>query len=98
MSFIDWSDSEAMLGLLVEWVADERNTAGNTAREAFLAGLSAELSELAGLQDTMSLDELITSMRTLYQAHVDEDPGDPALAHLADCIEEMERLRGEGPG
>ena len=98
MAFIDWSDSEAMLGLLVEWVADERSASGDSARGAFLAGLSAELSRLADRHDAMGLEELIASMRALYEARAEEAPGDPALVHLAACIEEMERLRAENPG
>lgn len=97
MSFIDWSDAEAMLGLLVEWVADERGAARDSARADFLAGISAELSELADRQDLVSLEELIESLRALYERRAEELPGDPALLHLADCIDEMERLRAEAP-
>lgn len=95
MIFIDWSDSEAMLGLLVEWVADELNASGDPARADFLAGLWAELSALADRYDATSPDELIEKMRAVYQVCADELLGDPALEHLVDCIEEMERLRAE---
>lgn len=98
MTFIDWSDPEAMLGLLVEWAADERMaSAGDSPRGHFLAGLSADLSALADRYDDTPPDELIASLRALYEARNDEVPGDPALVHLADCIEEIERLRAEDP-
>lgn len=95
MTFIDWSDSEAMLGLLLEWIADERDASANSARRDVLTGLSAELAELADRYDETPPEELIASLRALYDARSDEVPGDPALAHLADCIDEMERLRRE---
>lgn len=95
MSFIDWSDSEAMLGLLVEWVVDERTGAEDPARAEFLGRLSSDLSRLAEGHEDMTLDELIERMRVVHEAGVGESAGDPALGHLADCIEEMEKLRGE---
>lgn len=95
MTFIDWSDYEAMLGLLIEWIADERRASEDPEREEFLAGLWAELSGLAGHHDAESLDGLIASMRAIRETGADALPDDPALAHVTDCIEEIERLRGE---
>jgi hypothetical protein len=95
MTFIDWSDSEAMLGLLVEWIADERLASEDPEREEFLAGLGAELSQLAAGHDTLPLDALIARMRAIHETGAVALPGDPALAHLSDCIVELERLRGE---
>ncbi len=96
MTFIDWSDPEAMLGLLVEWVADERDAAADPARVAFLAQLAAELSALAVRHDDLSLDELVAEMQALHEARAAGISGDPALGHLADCIAEIERVRSEG--
>lgn len=86
-----------MLGLLVEWVADERGAARDSARAEFLAEFSAELSELADRFDETPPEELIASLRALYERRAEDLPGDPALLHLADCIDEMERLRAEAP-
>lgn len=86
-----------MLGLLVEWVADEHGAARDSARADFLAGLSAELSALAERYDQTPPEELIESLRALHERRAEELPGDPALTHLADCIDEMERLREEAP-
>ena len=48
MSLIDWSDPDEMLGLLVDYVADEANgSRRDDARARFLAALSGELSDLA---------------------------------------------------
>ena len=45
MTFIDWSNPDEMLGLLSEYVADERHEAsGDPARESFLAELSDGLT------------------------------------------------------
>lgn len=94
MSFIDWSDPEAMLGLLIEYVADERIEARDAARRAFLSELLAELTELAERSDGMPPEERIARMREM---HAERAAGalDPVLAHLADCITELERLRAE---
>lgn len=94
MSFIDWANPEEMLGLLVEYVADEWNGARNPARRAFLTELLAELSDLADRYDAMAPEERIAQMRAMHEERAQGEP-DPILAHLADCIEELERLRTE---
>ena len=94
MSFIDWSDPEEMLGLLIEYVADERVDARDAARRAFLSELLAELSELAERSGAMPPEERIARMQAMHAERA-AGAGDPVLAHLADCIAELERLRAE---
>jgi hypothetical protein len=96
MTFIDWSDSEEMLGLLAEYVADERNDSHDPAREGFLAELSTELAALAREFDTLSSDEVIDRLRAIHRSQSEDFLGDPVLVHVEACIEEMERIRGEG--
>ena len=47
MSFIDWSDRDELLGLLAEYVADERlGEQEDRERRSFLAALSATLASV----------------------------------------------------
>ena len=94
MTFIDWSNPDEMLGLLSEYVADERNEAlGDPARESFLTELSAELTRLIEGLDGMSSEERIEGLRTLYRSQAPEFMDDPVLVHVEACIEELERIR-----
>ena len=94
MSFLDWSNPEEMLGLLIEYVADERRDAREPARRVFLGELHGKLSDLGDRFDAMPAQERIVRMRALHAERLDH-AGDPVLAHLADCIEELERLQTE---
>lgn len=97
MTLIDWSDSEEMLGLLLEYVADERIDAPrDSAREAFLTELSTELRELTHGLEAMSADEVIDRVRAIHRSHLEECAGDPVLVHVEACVEELERIRREG--
>jgi hypothetical protein len=96
MTFIDWSDSEEMLGLLSEYVADERNDSlHDPAREGFLTELSTELAELAREFDALSPDTVIDRLRAIHRSQAAEFLEDPVLAHVEACIEELERIRRE---
>jgi hypothetical protein len=96
MTFIDWSDSEEMLGLLSEYVADERNDSlHDPAREGFLTELSTELAELARAFDALSPDIVIDRLRAIRRSQAEDFLGDPVLAHVEACIEELERIRRE---
>ena len=95
MTFIDWSDPAEMLGLLVEYVVDERNDARNAARCAWLGDLAAELSGLAERYDAIPPEDLIARMREIFDTRPSEFEGDPVRTHLADCIAELERIRSE---
>lgn len=95
MPFIDWSDPEEMMGLLVEYVADERAEARNDPeRSLFLENL---LGHLAALQDQFGarpLSEAVESLREIYTAQCGELSDDPVVEHVQACIEELERISG----
>ncbi len=96
MTFIDWSDPDEMLGLLSEYVADERNAAsGDPDREAFLTELSAGLMQLTDRLEGMSSDELIEGLRAIHRSPAREFRDDPVLVHVEACIEELVRIREE---
>jgi hypothetical protein len=96
MTFINWADSEEMVGLLAEYVADERNDSQeDLERERFLAELSAELSELAGQFTALSAEEGIARLRAIHCSRTDDFVRDPVLTHVEACIEELERINGQ---
>ena len=96
MTFIDWSDSEEMLGLLSEYVADARNDSpGDPARTAFLDALLTDLTQLTRLSGGVSLEETIDRLRRIHESHSEDFAEDPVLLHVDACIDELERIRGE---
>ena len=95
MTFIDWSDAEEMLGLLVEYVSDERiASAGDVERSKFLDELTQELEVAADAASGASADDAIRRLRAIRDAQPKEFAGDEVLGHLAACIEELERIAG----
>ena len=97
MSFIDWSDPEEMLGLLSEYVADERDgSSDDPAREGLLADLAAALIQLTDRIGETTPEDLVDRLRAIHVSHAGEFGADPVLAHVEDCIEELERIRREG--
>ena len=93
MSFIDWSDPEEMLGLLAEYVADERLAeVEDRERQRFLNGLSSALTALASLSPDLSARATIDRLREIYESQPPEFGSDPALVHVGDCIQELERI------
>jgi len=99
MSFIDWSDHEEMLGLLAEYVADE-SLAEHEDRERaqFLGALSSQLTELATMAEGLPPSAAIERLRGIYDAQPPEFATDPALTHLDDCIQELERIVTQAGG
>jgi hypothetical protein len=96
MTFIDWSDSEEMLGLLSEYVADARqDSRGDPTRAAFLDSLLTDLTRLTRVSDEVSLEETIDRLRRIQESHSEDFAEDPVLVHVAACIDELERIRGE---
>ena len=94
MSFINWSDSQEMLGLLSEYVADERHdSTEDPARAHFLAGVLEELGELTARVDETNDDDSIATLRTILESANGEFRDDPVLEHVQACIEELERIR-----
>jgi hypothetical protein len=99
MTFIDWSDPDEMLGLLCEYVADEKLDAQkDPPRVRFLAALSADLEQLAGDVQRLSAGETIERLRAMHDSHADAFGNDPVLTHLQDCIEELERIKSQSAG
>jgi gamma-glutamyl:cysteine ligase YbdK (ATP-grasp superfamily) len=96
MSLINWSDPEEMLGLLAEYVADERLAEQEDAeRRQFLNELSAALTALASVAENLSTAATIDRLRDIYDSQPAEFGRDPALVHLDDCIQELERIVAE---
>jgi hypothetical protein len=94
VSFINWSDSDEMLGLLSEFVADEQgDSTGDPARARFLAGVLEELGELTARIDETNDDDSIGKLRMILESADDEFRVDPVLEHVQACIEELERIR-----
>ena len=96
MTFIDWSDFEEMLGLLVEYVADERLVAaGDRERTRFLEDLSQELEVVARSVSPASLDQTIQTLRVISESQPGDFADDEVLVHLQACIEELERIKSQ---
>ena len=94
MSFINWSDSHEMLGLLSEFVADERHdSAGDPARRHFLTGVLRELDDLTARIHETNDGDAIGTLRMILESVDDEFRGDSVLEHISACIEELERIR-----
>ena len=95
MSFVDWSDPEALLSLLVEHVEDERADA-DAARRRMLAQLLRQLGEMERDPGTTDAAQRCDTLRQLA-AEVDTAFGDdPVVQHLRDCADEFERLAEAG--
>jgi hypothetical protein len=93
MAFIDWSDSEEMLGLLSEYVADERSASqADPARRAFLTDLLEQLAGLTDTLETLSGDEVIGGLRDICASRDADFFSDPVIAHVEACIEELQRI------
>jgi hypothetical protein len=92
MSLIDWSDPEEMFGLLIEYVRDEALTEeGDAERVEFLRELSRGLHKL-GSEELDRANQLADAMRELRDAQPREFVNDPVIAHLDECIAELQRI------
>lgn len=92
MSLIDWSDPDEMLGLLVDYVADEANSShADRARARFLAALSKEVGELAD-QMPGTAQQVAEALREIRTSQPEEFLTDSVMSHLDACIEELERI------
>ena len=92
MSLIDWSDPDEMLGLLVEYVADEAVASHDDPdRVDFLNQLSAELVAIVE-QDFESVDRIALTLREIHDSQPREFAGDPVMTHVEACIEELRRI------
>ena len=98
-TLIDWSDPDEMLGLLCEYVADEKNDAqGEPERARFLAELSVELEGLAGRAPGLAAVDVLEGLRAIDASQRDDFADDPVLTHVAACIEELERIQSQRGG
>jgi hypothetical protein len=89
MTFIDWSDSEGMFDLLLEFLRDEKNAcAGDAARQGFLAGLLLKVISAKELAPTKAINQL----RAIHDSIDGEFKDDPAFLHIEHLIEELERI------
>lgn len=92
MTLIDWSDPEAMLGLLIEYVEDEANSTPNDPeRSGFLHQLSRDLLA-AAVQDLDAPDQIARSLREIYDSQPREFASDSVMVHVEACIEEITRI------
>ncbi len=93
MSMIDWSDPDEMLGLLVEYVADERVAShGDADRAQFLNRLWKELAGIAE-RDRESVQQMTLRLQDVFESQPSEFAGDPVMGHVEACIEELHRIR-----
>jgi hypothetical protein len=92
MSLIDWSDPDEMLGLLIEYVADETVASHDDVDRAdFLNQLLRELRSIAE-QELESVDQVELTLREILGSRSSEFASDPVMAHLEACIEELHRI------
>ena len=96
MTFIDWSDSEGMFGLLLDFVADERaECEEDPERQRFLSDVLAQLRTLEPRLAEISASVVVQGLKDTYESVGPEFAGDPIMVHLQDCIEELERVENE---
>ena len=82
-----------MLGLLVDYVADETNASyGDRERRRLLAALSGDLREVADQTDG-SAGRVAQALRAIRASQPNELASDPVIEHLDACIEELDRIR-----
>lgn len=91
MSLIDWSDPDEMLGLLVEYVADEAMGESDADRAAFLRELSRDLEDLASRQ-FVTVDRITDAICAIRATQPAEFLNDAVIAHVDACVEELRRI------
>jgi hypothetical protein len=92
MTLIDWSDPEAMLGLLIEYVDEEAaSTRNDPERSGFLGQLSQDLLAAAE-QDLEAPGQIAQSLQEIHDSQPREFAGDPVMVHVEACIEEITRI------
>jgi hypothetical protein len=88
MSFIDWSDSEGMFDLLIEFIRDEMNY-GDAQRQEFLAHLLTTLSTI----NDATVEDVFKKLEVIQDSVDEEFMTDPAFLHINDFINELERIK-----
>jgi hypothetical protein len=85
MTFIDWSDSEEMIGLLIEYVSDQKDESNiDPHRRKFLSNLLIDLQ-------TEQLN--LVRLQKIYDSIDPEFKNDEVVLHVHDCIEELKGLQ-----
>lgn len=93
MTFIDLSDAEGVLGLLVDLVADETSSShGDPDRHRFLSDLLAQLQALEQSSPELAPRAVIRRLRDLRRSADPAFANDTVVVHIRDCIEELERI------
>ena len=77
-----------MLGLLSDYIADERASADHE-RAEFLDDLASAVSKLASR--AAETTDLAGELRAIHDSLPREFSRDPVVAHVRDCIAELER-------
>jgi hypothetical protein len=97
MTFIDWSDSECMFGLLVEFVADEcKECIADEERGHFLRNLLRELTAIEERILAIPITQTIDTLKDVRDGISYDFTNDPVIVHIEACIEELERVRNDG--
>lgn len=92
MTFLDWSDTETMFGLLVDFVADARaDSHGDRERSRFLSDLLTQLRAMEGRFSDVSTSRVLERLQEAHDSVDGEFVDDPVMVHLRDCIDELER-------
>ena len=90
MTFIDWSDSEGMFDLLVEFIRDEMSDSrGDANRQQFLAQLLTKVSAL----NEVAVANVGKMLRAIQYSIDEEFKQDPVFLHITDLINELERIK-----
>jgi hypothetical protein len=90
MTFIDWSDSEGMFDLLIEFIRDEMNdSSGDASRQQFLGHLLTKVS--AATEVTVA--DAIKKLAAIQDSIDEEFKTDPVFLHITDFMNELERIR-----
>jgi hypothetical protein len=92
MAFVDFSDPEDMLDLLIDYVTDERSETSDPQRRRFLSGLLDSLAELQEQFSGMTAIQRVASLRELHRSLDAQFESDPVAQHLEDCAAELEHL------
>ena len=91
MTFIDLSDVEGMIGLYVEFVADERAECQNDPeRLGVVDDLLARLKSMGANLDQIDLPTTIQKLKGLHESVGQEFARDPVMVHLSDLLDEIE--------
>lgn len=90
MAFIDWSDSEGMLDLLIEFIRDEINDSpGDADRQQFLGHLLTKVSSF----NEITVADGIKRLMAIQDSIDEEFKTDQVFLHITDFINELVRIR-----